>query len=431
MNPVRKRHLARRTFLRGAGAAIALPLLDSMIPALANAAEQSAIQPPRRFVAMNYGLGFHLPHLLPELVGEAGSLPPYLEIIQDFRQQFTLISGVSHPEQRGANGHSSQLTWLTGARHPGLPGFRNSISLDQYLAAHVGQATRYPSLSLSVEGQTGLSWSANGVNLPAESSPARLFTSLFVQGSPAEIQKQVDELKRGRSILDTVRGQAKSLEQELGPTDRQKLSQYFSAVRDLEQRLHASESWANKPKPIVPVRPPVDVADRFDIIARTRLMHDMMALILQTDSTRVIAYVAGGFNPVPKIPGVQTGWHELSHHGQDPQKIAELKVIETAEFREIHRFLGLLSHIQEGEGTLLDRTTVMIGSNLSNASSHDPTNLAIVLAGGGFRHGRDLRFDAKKNAPFANLFVSIAQRLGVETDRFAYSTSTLSGLELT
>jgi hypothetical protein len=425
---IRKVHLARRAFLRGAGAAIGLPLLDAMLPACATAAEHQAVQSPRRFVAMQYGLGFHAPYLVPKNAGTDYELTPYLEIIKDHRQQFTLISGVAHPEQRGQNGHSSEMTWLTGARHPGLPGFRNTISFDQYLASQIGDQTRFPFLSLSAGGRDGLSWTASGVNLPAETSPSQVFTALFVQGTPNEVQAQVEELRRGRSILDTVLAEAQALEKSLGQADRQKLTQYFTAIRDLEKRMHASEAWATKPKPQVNVKPPVDVADRFDILAITRLMHDLMVLALQTDSTRVIAYKAGGFNAVPKIPGVSTGWHDLSHHGQDEHKISELKIIEEAEFREINRFLGLLAAVKEGDSTLLDRTVVMLGSNLSNASSHDPTNLPILLAGGGFKHGRHLAFDQANNAPFAGLFVSIAQHLGIETERFAYATKPLNGL---
>jgi hypothetical protein len=426
---VRKVHLSRRAFLRGAGAAIGLPLLDAMLPACATAADKQAARLPRRFVAMQYGLGFHAPYLVPKTAGTDYELPPYLQIVKDFRKQFTLISGVAHPEQRGQNGHSSEMTWLTGARHPGLPGFRNTISFDQYLASKIGDQTRFPFLSLSAGGKDGLSWTANGINLQAETSPSQVFTALFVQGTPTQVKAQVDELRRGRSILDTVQAEAKALEKSLGNADRQKLGQYFTAVRDLEQRMHASEAWATMPKPQVSAKPPVDVADRFDILATTRLMHDLIALALQTDSTRVIAYKAGGFNPVPKIPGVQTGWHDLSHHGQDEHKISELKIIEEAEFREVNRFFGLLAAVKEGDSTLLDRTAVMLGSNLSNASAHDPTNLPILLAGGGFKHGQHLTFDKANNAPFAGLFVSIAQRLGIETEKFAYATKPLNGLE--
>jgi BMFP domain-containing protein YqiC len=419
--------LSRRAFLRGAGAALALPWLDAMLPAFATRAQAAAATtPPRRFIAMNYGLGFHGPHLFPKKTGRDYELTPYLDAIKEHRADFTLLSGLSHIEQNGANGHTSELTWLTAAKHPGLPGFRNSISLDQFLVEKLTPDTRFPFLTLNVGGSESLSWTANGVNLPAESSPSKLFAALFVSGSPTEVKQQVKDLRRGRSILDTVNGEAKKLQRDLGPRDREKLDQYLTSVRDLESRLQASEAWAQKPKPQVSLKPPVDVPDRYDILARTRLMHDLITLALQTDSTRVITYKAGGFNPVPKIEGVDTGWHDLSHHGQDQEKIAELKLIELAEFRELNRLFTLLKGVKEGGRSLLDQTTLLIGSNLGNASSHSWRDLPVILAGGGFKHGQHLVAGGpgNDNARFCNLFVQISRHLGVETERFGTSNGT-------
>jgi BMFP domain-containing protein YqiC len=419
--------LSRRAFLRGTGTVLALPWLEAMLPAFATRAQAAAATtPPRRFVAMNYGLGFHGPFLFPGKTGRDYELTPYLDAIKEHRNDFTLISGLSHIEQNGANGHTSELTWLTAAKHPGLPGFRNSISLDQFLVEKLAPDTRFPTLILNVGGNDSLSWTANGVNLPAESSPSKLFAALFVNGTPAEVKQQVKDLKRGRSILDTVNGEAKKLQRELGPRDREKLDQYLTSVRDLESRLQASEAWAQRPKPQVNIKPPVDVADRYDILARTRLMHDLITLALQTDSTRVITYKAGGFNPVPKIEGVDTGWHDLSHHGQEAEKIAELKLIELAEFRELNRLFSLLKGAQEAGRSLLDNTTLLIGSNLGNASSHSWRDLPVILAGGGFKHGQHLVAGGpgNDNARFCNLFVQIARRLGVETERFGTSNAT-------
>jgi BMFP domain-containing protein YqiC len=262
-------------------------------------------------------------------------LTPYLEPLGEVRSQFSLISGLSHEEQNGANGHTSELTWLTGAKHPGLPGFRNSISIDQLLIEKLNPDTRFLSLLLNTSGSDSMSWSANGVNLPAETSPAKVFQMLFVNGTAADVQNQVRGLQRGRSVLDTVRAQAKDFERDLGARDREKLDQYFTGVRELEGRLKAGEAWAVKPKPSVTVKAPVDVADRTDVIARTRLLHELIVLALQTDSTRFITLKASGMNAVPKIEGVSSDWHNLSHHGLDEKKIDELKLIERAEFVEI------------------------------------------------------------------------------------------------
>jgi BMFP domain-containing protein YqiC len=427
--------LSRRAFLRGAGTLLALPWLDAMLPAFATRAQAAtATAPPRRFIAMNYGLGFHGPHLFPKQAGRDYELTPYLEPLKEHRADFSIVSGLSHVEQNGANGHTSELTWLTTAKHPGLPGFKNSISLDQFLIEKLAPDTRFSSLILNVNGPgDSLSWTANGVNLPAESSPSKVFAQLFVSGSPAEVQAQMRELKRGRSILDTVNGEAKKLERDLGARDREKLDQYLTSVRDLETRLHASEKWAQRPKPAVTAKPPTDIQDRTDILARTRLMHDLMVLALQTDSTRFITYKAGGMNAVPKIEGVDQDWHNLSHHGQEQEKISELKLIELAEFREIARFLGLLKGVKEGNRTLLDQTIVMAGSNLGNASSHSWRDIPVLLAGGGFKHGQHVVAGGtgNDNARFGNLFVQIAQRLDVGIDRFGTSNGTsLKGLEL-
>ncbi len=429
-----KSHLSRRAMLRGCGALLALPWLEAMVPAFATRAQAAAANtPPRRFLAMNYGLGFHGPNLFPAQTGSDYTPSPYLEALKEHRRDFTLISGLSHEEQNGANGHTSELTWLTAAKHPGLPGFRNSISLDQLLLEKLNPDTRFPTLILNVNGNESMSWTANGVNVQAENSPAKVFAQLFVNGTPAEVQTQLRELKRGRSILDTVQGEAKKLHGELGKRDQEKFDQYLTSVRELETRIQANEAWAQRPKPKVEAKPPMDVADRTDIIARTRLMHDLMVLAFQTDSTRIITYKAGGMNAVPKIEGVNQDWHNLSHHGQDELKIGELSIIEKAEFSQLARLLGLLKGAAEGGRSLLDNTIVLAGSNLGNASSHSWRDLPVLLAGGGFKHGQHLAAGGKgnANARFANLFVQIAHRLDAGIDRFGSSTAQkVSGLEM-
>lgn len=433
MNLSLKKHLSRRAMLRGSGALLALPWLEAMLPAFATRAQAAAAAtPPRRLLAMNYGLGFHGPHLFPAEAGRDYQPTPYLELLQPHRADFTLFSGLSHEEQNGANGHTSELTWLTTAKHPGLPGFRNSISLDQALIEKLNPDTRFPALILNVGGSDSMSWSANGVNLPAENSPSKVFAQLFVNGSPAEVQAQLRELKRGRSILDTVQGEAKKLQRDLGRRDQEKFDQYLTSVRELETRIQANEAWAQRPKPSVEVKPPSDVQDRTDIIARTRLMHDLMVLALRTDSTRFITYKAGGMNAVPKIAGVKQDWHNLSHHGQDEMKIEELTLIEKAEFAELARLFSLLKGAPEAGRTLLDQTIVLAGSNLGNASSHSWRDLPVLVAGGGFRHGQHLVAGGKghDNARFANLFVQIAQRLDVGLETFGSSTaSSITGFE--
>jgi hypothetical protein len=423
--------LSRRTLLRGAGAAaISLPLLEAMqgtgIRRL-RAAEPT--DSPKRFVAMCATLGFHSPYLFPDHEGRDYQLTPYLKVLSEHREHFTVFSGLSHPEQQGNNGHASEMTWLTGAQRPGLAGFRNSISLDQQIANAIGTKTRFPYLALSTSGRS-MSWTASGVELPGISSPSKLFSELFITGTPDEIRRELQSIKRGRSILDTVADRAKELNGKLGQPDQRKVDEYLSSVRELEQRLQQSERWAQREKPKVSVEKPKDIVEKNDAIARQRLLYDMIVLALQTDSTRVITYQLSGMNAVPTIPGVQSDWHNLSHHGKDPAKIEELRIIEEAEFGVFSEFLSKLQAITENGRSLLDHTAILYGSNLGNASAHDWHNLPILLAGGGYRHGAYVAHDAQSNTPLANLFVALAQRMGLEIDHFASSTkSTIRGLE--
>lgn len=419
--------LDRRRFLRGLGVGISLPLLDAMRPAFA--VPGSIAGPPRRFVAMCAGLGFHAPFLIPQKAGRDYEMTPYLDLLKEHRDDFTILSGLSHPEQNGNNGHASELTWLTSAKRPGLAGFKNTISIDQVIANQIGLETRYPYLALS-NSNDSLSWTDSGVEIPGESSPARLFGQLFIEGTAEEKARQVRELKRGKSILDTVRGEARRLHGELGHQDREKLDEYLTSVRDLESRLQVSEGWVEHPKPRVDVAPLQDIQDKFDAIGKQRLVYDLIALALQTDSTRTITYRIGGMNAVPTIEGVTQDWHNLSHHGRDEKKIDELKIIEVEEFRALNDFLARLKSRDEEGGNLLDHTMVLYGSNLGNASSHSWKNLPLLLAGGGFRHGQHLSHDPENNAEFANLFVQLARQMGVEIDSFGSSAKPgITGLE--
>lgn len=388
------------------------------MPAFATRAQAAAALPPPRFLAMCATLGFHTPFLFPKETGADYTLTPYLEPLKALKGDFSVISGLQHEEQNGANGHTSEMTWLTSAKHPGLAGFKNTISIDQLIAEQIGSQTRFPSLILGT-GSESMSWSASGVPLPAEASPSSAFRQLFVDGTQAEVEAQVRGLTRGRSILDTVMGQAKKLRGELGKRDQEKLDEYFSAVRDLEGRLVQNEAWVQRPKPKVDAKPPTDIQTRTDAIGKMNLMQDLIVLALQTDSTRTITLRLNGMNAVPEIEGVKNDWHNLSHHGQDETKIEELKVIELAEFTA---FAGFLTKLKVA--SLLESTSVIFGSNLGNASAHQTANLPLILAGGGFKHGRHIAIEKEKHV-FSNLFVSLAQRMDVQTDKFGFSTGVL------
>jgi hypothetical protein len=416
--------LCRRRFLRTTGVSLALPWLEALAPARAGAATAG---PPRRMVCICTPLGLHAPRLFPEQAGKDYALTPYLEVVADFRDDFTIISGLSHPDV--GSSHDSLFSFLTAAPHPERrAGFRNSISLDQFAAERIGGETRFPSLVLSCEGFS-LSWTQSGALVPSDSFPASVFTKLFLEGRPEEVQAQARRLRDGRSILDALGGQARTMEPVLGAADRDKLDEYFTSIRELEQRLARSEEWSRKPKPKVDVKPPQNNTNPADLIGRTRLMFDLVHLALQTDSTRLITILLLGTSLVPPISGVTQGHHDLSHHGQDPGKIAQLEKIELEKMKTVRELLARLKETKEEGASLLDRTMVFFGSNLGNASSHSTRNLPVLLAGGGLKHGQHLAFDPNNPPPLCNLFVTMLQRLGIEADQFGSSTGTLMGLD--
>ena len=419
--------LNRRRFLRGAGVAVTLPLLDSLCHGQASSSDAA---PPKRMVCICTSLGLHAPYFFPETAGADYKPSPYLTHIDNFRKKFTVISGLSHPDQSGADGHSSERTWLTSARHPGLGGFRNTISIDQLVAERFGFQTRYPSLVLGTD-NTSQSYTRSGVMIPAESSPSRLFARLFIDSKPEEVARQMQGLRDGRSILDTVADEARRISRSVGRGDREKLDEYFGSIRDMEQRLVLSEEWARRPKPQVDAEQPKDIEDERDLIARMQLLFDLVPLALQTDSTRVITILVQGRNDVPPVPGVSVDHHNLSHHGKDVDKIEQLKLIEEAQMRAFASLLGGLNSRDEADAKLLDNTMVLWGSNLGNANSHDTRNLPILVAGGQFRHGQHLVCDAENNTPLSNLFVTMLQQMGVETDSFGTSIRAgIAGLEV-
>lgn len=421
----RGRQLDRRTILRGAGVAMALPWMTAMHKACSGA---DASESPRRFVSMSLGLGLLADNLNPKQVGRDYEPSLYLKPLQDLRNQMTVVSGSSHPGVGG--GHRAEASILT-ANPVGSSGRgKNTISVDQYMAKHLGSKTRFPSLVLGSSGRNSPSYTENGAMIPAEDKPSRLFMKLFVDDSPAERAKQAQRVKQGRSIMDLVSDDAKRLSRELGNGDKSRLDAYFTSVRELELRMAESEAWANRPKPKVDIKKPVDIGSSADFVGRQKLMSVMVRLALQTDSTRFVSHHLGSSGGVVPIEGVGEGYHSLSHHGLDDEKLDQLAIVEGAIINAYGDFLRDLASVTENGVSLLDQTSVFLTSNLGNASSHNNRNMPVVLAGGGFKHGQHLAFDQRNNYPLPNLFVSVLQRLGLEVENFASSTGTLTGLEM-
>ncbi|MEX1041096.1 MAG: DUF1552 domain-containing protein [Pirellulaceae bacterium] len=419
-----RRTLGRRTFLRGAGAAMALPWLTAMAPSFARAGQADR---PRRFVAMTLGLGLHGDNLFPNKPGKDYESTMYLKQVEHLRDQITVVSGSSHPGVSG--GHRAEASMLTAAPMSGSAQSKNTVSIDQLMAKHLGDQTRFPSLVLGLSGTNSPSYTENGSMIPAENSPSRLFTRLFVDDSPAEKKRQAQRAKEGRSIMDLVAADAKALQRDLGAGDRDRLDYYFTSVRELELRMAESEAWAHRPKPKVDADKPVDISNGNDFVNRQRLMSDMVRLALSTDSSRFVTLHFGGSGGVVPIDGVAEGYHSLSHHGQDEKKLAQLALVESEIMRAWGDFLSDLQQTEDDGGNLLDSTSVLLTSNLGNASNHNNKNMPVLLAGGGFKHGQHLAFDRKKNYPLPNMYVSLLQRVGLETSQFASGTSTMQGLE--
>ncbi len=407
-----------------------------MLPAFAESRESSsplaAGAKPRRMFAICNNLGLLGDQFFPTGQGCDYVPSPYLKHLQEHRQDFSVVTGDSHPNVDG--GHPADICFLTASPHPGSGSFRNTISLDQHIAEQIGILTRFPSLTLAVNTRTrSLSWTGTGVAIPPEDSAAAVFKEMFLQGSPEQIDAQIQKLDTGRSILDTIAGQAKNLQSSVGARDRNRLDQYFTSVRDLEHRLQASKGWERKPKPVVTAPMPIDPTNRAAYMDKVKVMYDLARLAFETDSTRCVTLMLEGTSaPVLEIPNAHMtdSYHNLTHHGKSESKLAELKIIDQCHLKLLAGLIADLKSVREGEDTLLDRTMVLYGSNFGDANAHTCFNLPVILAGGGFRHGQNLVFDRNTNYPLPNLFVSMLQRLGLETDRFASSTGSMRGLEL-
>jgi hypothetical protein len=415
--------LDRRTFLRAAGVCIGLPLLDAMLPVGLGAEKKAEAASPKRLLVINKPLGLYGPNFFPTKAGKDYDAPRYLKPLKDHRADFTVFSGMSHKGYPG--GHHTEVAVFTGVAPEGVRfnDIRNTISLDQEVAAKLGGETRFPYLSL---GTGSLSWNRKGVKLPMEERATRVFKSLFIDGTKEEVAREMQRIKDGESILDGVREQAKSLSNSLGASDRERLDLLLSSIREAEGRLKQDLAWVKKPKPKVTMKPPTD--DYFNdlqMLERSAQWFDVVRLGFQTDSVRVVALSLWSHTRV-NVEGVQIGHHDATHHGQDESKLKQLALIEEAEMTVFGEFLSKMKQAKENDKTLLDRTATVLASNMGNASAHTCDNLPVLLAGGGFKHAGHVAFDRKDNKPLSNLFVRVLRQVGVEADRFGSSTGALT-----
>ncbi|QDU24964.1 hypothetical protein ETAA8_00250 [Anatilimnocola aggregata] len=433
--------IPRRLFLKNAGIAIGLPLLDSMLPTGCLGAAPAAS--PRRIVCIGVPFGFDPTAFVPVAAGRDYVLPSHLAHLAAYRDDFTVISGLSHPNT-GGGGHKAEAVMLTGAPYPDYShNLKNTISVDQAFAAKLRGETRYESFALTTQGQS-LSVTANGVSIPAIGSPSAVFKKLFLAATPAEMDAELRRIDEGRSMLDFVSDRAKNLNRQISGADRQRVDEYFESVRDVERQLKMTREWVNRPKPPAIGGEPKDIGDNQQQQAKFRLMIDMIHLALVTDSTRAISLMTFGMH------------HDLSHHGKEPKKLAACRQVEVELMLAFGGLLGKLKNAKEGGSTLLDSTMVMMTSNLRDGNTHWTYNLPVILAGGGFRHGQHLAFNrsyldevsqelkpapetkiksekkiplmGQDQQPLCNLYTSMLQRGGVEIERFSSATGSLNGL---
>jgi len=422
---------SRRSFLKAAGVCVALPVLESLPRVVRGNEGDKKKSPPVRMVCVGNEFGMYPGAFWPEKFGADFESTTLLKPLDAHRKHFTLFSHLDHGLK---GGHFAVHAFLTGVKAVEAKGMaEGGISVDQRAAEFVGSQTRFPSLAIGSEdglhGGCQMSWTRSGTRIPPIPGPRELFRQLFVEEDETTKRQAADKIALQGSILDTVRDDAQSLRRRVSKPDGQKLDEYFAAVRDVESKLQLDRRWQNIPKPKVAMSQPENQGLTRDLPA----IYDLIALALQTDSTRVATLEIGGSFAASDL-GVKKGYHTVSHHGQVQENIDQLVQIELYQMEQFARFLDKLRSIREpnGDGTLLDRTMVLHGSGMGNANSHINTDLPIILAGGGFRHGEHKQYpsDARRRVPLCNLYVSLLQRFGVETDSFCRSTGTLTGLEL-
>jgi hypothetical protein len=416
----------RRFLLQSLGASLALPALPSLVARAADGGSalrtaKAAGTGARRFVAIGNLLGFQTKHLFPATPGAAYESTRLLAPLAENRGLFTLYRGLDHGVKGGHFAVHSFLSGVLNSEAQNRP--TGNVTLDQFMAEEIGPETRFSSLTVGSEGGIHggcqLSWTKAGVRVPPISGPAELFDRLFVEDAPDRRSRRQGEHRLQASILDAVREDAGRLARRVDREDRAKLDEYFTSVREVEQRLQLRQRWASQPKPAAPLGRPVNRNKVEDL----PLLYELIALALHTDSTRIATLEIGG-DFLPQNLGIDKSYHGLSHHGNDESAIQHLLTLETYQILQFNRFLTRLAGLRDGGGSLLDATTVLFGSGIGDANTHKNSDLPVILAGGGYRHGEFKRLPASGagKVPLCNLFVDIAQRMGLETGAFGTST---------
>lgn len=442
--------IPRRTFLRGLGTMVALPMLNSVMPAGARAATGGAAALPKRVAWVYVPNGANMADWTPAATGMNYELPSSLQPLAAHQKDFSILTGMANPMGDdlgdGGGAHARGMaSFLTGVHPRKTAGadIHTGISADQIAANQIGDQTRLPSLELSCDGgqragscdsgyscvyQFNLAWKSETQPMLPEVNPRAAFERLFGNEDPAaSLEASARRAMYRKSLLDYVLDDAHRLERRLDTNDRRKLDEYMSSVRDLERRISRAEEF---PIPTVPSG--VEAPEMFETYEQhMQLMYEVMALAFQTDSTRIATFIVahdGSNRPYPTI-GIRDGHHDLSHHRNDEEKKKKLAQINRYHVTQFSRFLDRLKSIPEGDGTLLDNCVIQYGSALSNGNEHSPTNLPILLAGGGggrLATGRHLRVDDK--TPMTNLYRSMLDTVGARTEKIGDSTGKLDAV---
>lgn len=419
----------RRFVLKTVGASLALPGLPSL---MAKPTGNSALQVTsgagigaKRFVAVGNLLGFQQKQFFPQSVGKGYEKTTLLKPLEANREHITVYRGLDHGLK---GGHFAVHSFLSGVLNSEAQHRKDgNVSIDQFIADEMGGETRFPSLTVGSEGGIHggcqIAWTKSGVRVPPITGPADLFERLFVSDSEERKARRVEENRLQGSILDSVLEDAGHLSKQVNREDREKLDEYFTSIRDVEKRLELRRRWASHPKPDAPFEKP----SNRNTVEDLPMLYELIALALQTDSTRVATLEIGGCF-LPQHLGIKKSYHGLSHHGNDEEAIRNLITLETYQVRHFGKFLTRLASIKDGDRSLLDSTSVIFGSGIGNGHSHTNSDLPIILAGGGYRHGEFKQVQAKAphKVPLCNLFLDVAQKMGIESESFGTSTGTYS-----
>jgi hypothetical protein len=409
--------LSRRSFLRGAGACLALPLLESMGLGVEAAGKT------RRFVCVANPFGMIHDAFFPADTGLDAVLPENLKPLEEWRGKFTVFSNLDH----GLNGgHGATHTFLSGVRSAEAAGMPNAnVTLDQFCAERVAGLTRFPVLNTAAGGDAGggveLCWTRSGVMVPPIQKVSEVFQKLFVDDPADTAAQRSTRYQQQGSILDAVKEQAEAMNRRLSRGDQQKMDQYFTSIREVETTLQQENAWLSRPRPKVDMKEPRDGT----VTQQLPILFDLLTLALQTDSTRVATIEVPGTFDATGV-GLKAGsYHGYSHHAKDPTLMAGMRTIEHYQLEHLARFMRKLADLD-----LLESTQIVFGSGMSDGSAHTNKNLPVIAAGGGYKHQTHLRMPEEegRKVPLANLYLTMAQRFGAETDSFGHSTGTLKEL---